>query len=201
MRHLFGALLGLTALPAVALAQPVVEPTRDVMVTYHITGNQMGRPGDPKIDTIKMGYSAGGNRTWIEPAGSSMRMIADKSAGRMFVIMLDKQVYMEMPYDPHKAMTFSAENAKFSRTGTATIAGIGCTMYDVQGQKENGTACLTDDGVLLKAVTKDPQHPHTLEATAVQYGSQPASAFAPPDGFQKMDMAKMMGQQGRPPGG
>ena len=201
MKYLFGALLGLAALPVVALAQPVVEPTRDVVVTYHIIGDQMGRSDGPKIDTVTIGYSAGGNRTWIEPGGSSMRMIADKTAGRMFVIMLDRHMYMEMPYDPHKAMTFSAENARFSKTGTATIAGISCTTYDVQSQRENDSACLTGDGVLLKAVTKDPRHPHTLEATAVRYGAQPAAAFAPPDGFQKMDMAKMMGQQGRPPGG
>jgi Domain of unknown function (DUF4412) len=198
MKYLFGALLGAMALPVVALAQPVVEPTRDVVVTYHIMGDQVGGPDGPKIDTITIGYAAGGKRTWIEPGGSSMRMIADKAAGRMFVVMLDKHMYMEMPYDPHKAMTFSAENSKFSKTGSATIAGIGCTTYDVQGERENGSACLTSDGVLLKAVTKDPQHPHTLEATSVRYGAQPQAAFAPPDGFQKMDMSKLMGRQ---PGG
>ena len=193
MKYVFMALLGL-ALPVGAMAQPAWQPTRDVEVTYHLTGKT---PPGTQGDTVKMGFTSGSKRTWVEPPGQKVRMIVDRPAGKMLVIMNEQHSYMEMPYDPKKVMTFNGSEAKFTRTGTATIAGVGCTTYDVQSPQQVSTVCLTDDGVLLKAVSGDPAHPGGLEAVSVRYGAQPASAFAAPDGYQKMDMSRM----GRAPGG
>lgn len=185
----------LAAFPAAA--QPVVQPTRDVVVEYHITGAGMTTPGRNHVDSVKISYAARGQRMRMEPGGQPVFVIVDRNAGHTTMVMTDKHMFMEMPYDARQTMNFSPENAHFTRRGTATVAGLTCTEYDVQSQQHNGTVCLTSDGVMLRAVSTDPQHNGSMEATSVAYGPQPDSVFAPPPGFQKMDIPHM---QGRPPG-
>ncbi|HET6606909.1 MAG TPA: DUF4412 domain-containing protein [Rhodopila sp.] len=195
---MLAGVFAVAAYPVRGSAQPVVQPTRDVSVQYHVTGDSMAGPGQGHVDSIKISYGSGGQRMRIEPVGQPAFMIVDRSAGHMTVVMSGQNMYMDLPYDPHKVMDFSPANAKFTQRGTATVAGLTCTEYDVQSQQHNGTVCLTSDGVMLRAVSKDPQHQGSLEATNVAYGPQPDSVFQPPPGFQKMDMAHM-GQRGRPP--
>jgi hypothetical protein len=196
MRYLLAA-LAIAMTPVCAMAQPATKPTRDVVVTYHVTGNTMGGPGQGPVDTIRIGFTAGAQRTWIEPVGQPYRMIADRTTGQMTMIMMDKHLYMQMPYDQKRIMNFEGDDDTFTRKGTATVAGLACTVYDVQGPQHSGTACLTDDGVLLKGDSQSQQRHGTIEATAVDYGTQPEEAFQPPAGFQKMDMSQM----GRRPSG
>ena len=195
---LVAEVVAIAAYPVCGFAQPVVQPTRDVAVQYHIVGESMVGPGQDHLDTIKISYGAGGQRMRIEPSGQPAFMIVDKSAGRMMVVMSGQKMYMEMPYDAHRMMDFSPANAKFTPRGTATVAGLTCSEYDVQSQQHNGSVCLTSDGVMLRAVSNDPRHQGSIEATNVAYGPQPESAFQPPLGYQKMDMAHI-GQQGRAP--
>ncbi|HVY14478.1 MAG TPA: DUF4412 domain-containing protein [Rhodopila sp.] len=198
LKHLIKiAVALLIACPVAALAQPLIQPTRDVVVTYRISGQGMVPPGQPSVETIRIGFAAHAQRTYVEPVGQPYRMIADRASGHMTMIMLQQHMYMEMPYDQSKVMNFSTENAKFQRKGMKTIAGLSCTEYDVQSPRHNGTACLTDDGVLLQAEGQDANHDGSMEATVVSYGPIPDNAFAPPPDFQKMDMARMGGAMHR----
>src|ERR1700753_3703163 len=168
-RALVAGVVAIAAYPVCGFAQPVIQPTRDVAVQYHIVGESMVGPEPGHLDKIKISYEAGGQRMRIEPGGQPAFMIVDKSAGRMMVVMSGQKMYMEMPYDARRMMDFSPANAKFTPRGTETVAGLKCTEYDVQSQQHNGSVCLTSDGVMLRAVSEDPQHQGSIEATNVAY--------------------------------
>jgi hypothetical protein len=184
------ALAVAAAMPAAAQDHPVLQPTRDVMVEYHMIGVT---PGDHRSDTVRMYYTDHGTKLRIEPLGQPAYSIMDRTAGRMIMVMTTQHMYTELPYDPKRVMAFEATDASFTRRGTDTVAGVGCTIYDVRRQDRSGQVCLSDDGLLLR-VSGDVTGRGTggLEATRVAFGPQPASLFAPPPDFQKMDIAGVM---------
>jgi hypothetical protein len=190
-----------------AADRPTLQPTRDVVVEYHILSQTGAPPGAPRPDSMKVYFSANGTRMRIEPGGQPAYIVMDRTAKRMEMIMPSQRSYMELPYDAKQVESFSAaEGSTFTRKGSNTIAGIKCTVWDVQSPQGNGSACITDDGVMLRAEGQDAQHHGGgMEATSVVYGAQPAGLFMPPDGFRKMGMPAGMGAPpgapgGRPPG-
>ncbi len=183
------------ALPAAAQDHPaIMQPTRDVMVEYHVAGAMQGAQ---RSDTIRMYFADHGMKMRIEPVGQPAYSIVDRGAARMVMVMAEQRAYMELPYDPKRVMAFDDKSATFSRVGSDTVAGISCTIYDTKRQNNSGQVCLSDDGLMLRAKS-DSQSPGgggVMEATRVSYGPLAATLFAPPADFQKMDMASM----GRPP--
>lgn len=183
--------LGLAAaLPAAAQDHPpVMQPARDVTVEYHVAGVTQG---ERRSDTVRMSFTDRGMKLRIEPVGQPGYSIMDRTAGRMFIVMAPQHAYMEVPYDPKRVMAFDDKDSTFTRRGTDTIAGIGCTIYDTRRQEYSGQVCLSDDGLLLRAKSDNSaQAGGGLEATRVTYGPQPASLFVPPPDFQKMDVPNM----------
>lgn len=194
LKHAVAAAVLAVALPAGAQASPTLHPTRDVVVQYHVSGRAAG-PGQSSDVTIH--YKAGGKRMRIEPQGQPGYMIVDRTMGTMEMVMPSQHLYMELPYDPKKVMSFEGSNAKFTRRGSDAVAGLQCTVYDVKSNKRTGEVCLTDDGVMLRAKNGGPQHASTLRATKVTYRTQPASLFTPPPGFHKMDASNLPQMGGR----
>jgi hypothetical protein len=125
--------------------------------------------------------------------------IVDRNRKRSTMVMTQMRMYMEMnaeegPMAPHVG---ADENARFARKGTATVAGLSCTLWEISNPKgDGGTGCITDDSVMLRFLTRNGEG---LEATKVTYAPIPAASFAVPAGFQKMDMPAMGGMGG--PGG
>jgi hypothetical protein len=179
--------LGLTvAATAAAQDHPLLQPTRDVMVEYHVSGVA---PGQHRSDTVRMYFTGHGTRLRIEPVGQPAYTILDRTTGRMMMVVTARHLYVEMAYDPKRVLAFQYDDETFTRTGTDTVAGIGCTIYDAKRQGHSGQVCVSDDGVLLRAKSDNPaQAGGELEATRVAYGPQPASLFAPPPDFQKMEI-------------
>jgi hypothetical protein len=198
---LLATAIGLLGMPALAQERPMMQPTRDVMVEYHVAG---GSEGQPRANTVRMYFTDRGSKLRIEPVGQPGYSIMDRSAGRMIIVMAPQRMYMEMPYDAKQVMSFDNKDATFTRRGTDNVAGIRCTVFDGKSQEHSGQVCVSDDGVMLRAKS-DPGSPGgSLEATSVTYGPQSASLFAPPADFQKMDTSHLpqgMGPPGgRPPG-
>lgn len=186
----------LVAVRATADAPPRLQPNRDVTVTYRVLG-EVARPANtPAVNAIRISYTAAGARLRVEPVGQSTYMLIDRLAGRMMMVMPAQHRFMELPYDPSRDPQIAAKDAQFTRHGHATVAGMDCTEYDVRSSHGEGTACLTDDGVMLRAkgMTSERQG-GGLEATEVAYGPQPAAAFVQPPDFQRMEMPQM----GQPP--
>ena len=178
-----------TAQPAAAQDHPQLRPSRDVMVEYHILNVH---PGDHRSDTVRMFFADDGMKMRIEPAGQPGYSIVDRRTHRMLLVMVPQHMFMEVAYDPSHIMDFDATDATFRRLGPDTVAGIACTNYEVERQGRHGQACLTRDGVLLRARSENAGQPGGgMEAVSVAYGPQPAALFAPPPDYRKMDMTTM----------
>ncbi len=183
------------AVPAAAQDHPLFHPSHDVMVEYHVVNT---RPGDHRSDTVRMYFTDGGMKIRMEPVGQPGYSIIDRHANLMLMVMVPQHIYVEMTYDPKRIMAFDETDATLTRSGSDTVAGIGCTVYDAERQGHRGLLCISSDGLLLRARSNDPGAPNGgMEATSVTYGPQPASLFVPPPGFQRIDPAAM--GHGMPP--
>ncbi|MBP0495975.1 hypothetical protein [Roseomonas indoligenes] len=192
------AALVLPALPAMAQnAPPATLPTRDVAVTYRALGN--GAPPEP----FRMAWSVADGKQRVDPPGGMGWMLVDRKAGTAVMVMDAQRMLMPMPSQAVRALTQSVpEGVRFERRGTATIAGLGCTEWAASGPQGQGVACLTEDGVTLRATGQGPNGQQGgIEATEVRYGTQDPAHFQVPQGYQTMQgMPGMPGSPGGAPG-
>ncbi|MBI0536362.1 DUF4412 domain-containing protein [Roseomonas sp. KE2513] len=187
------------ALPGVAFAQGApanIRPTRDVAVTYRLGG----MPGQPNAgpQEMRMSWSITEGKQRVDPPGGMGWMLIDRRANSAVMVMEPQRMVLTLPADAAAAMSQDAPpNARFTRKGTAQVAGLSCQEWDVAVPQGTSTICVTEDGVMLRAASPLPDGSGTsrLEATEVRYGAQDATRFRVPDGFQTMQMPT------QPPGG
>jgi hypothetical protein len=195
MRPILAALLLALPVAAAAQSQPTLFPTRDVAVTYRTSGGPQGGPQE-----VQMSWLVAQRLMRVDlPAGgapgpmSGGWMLLDQRNNRAQVVI--EQQRMVMNVDGHAVpggQGFNpSPNARFTREGNERIAGTACTVWRVEDGANRARACLTDDGVLLRA-QNDSQPGQTLEATRIAYGAQDASRFQVPAGYQALDAARMM---------
>jgi hypothetical protein len=189
-------------LPARAQDRPtLLAPSRDVAVVYRTEGGMGGPPGNRGASggghEIRMYFSNGGMLMRVETNATAQQayMIVDRTAQRTTMVMPAQHMYVDMPSrGPMQNGMVLTDDMQFRRTGTDTIAGIGCTVWEAHGPRGDGSACITDDGVMLRAKSSDGRG--LMEATQVSYGPQSPTLFQPPAGFTRMQMPA-----GMPPGG
>ena len=173
--------------------RPLLLPTHDVAVTYAL--DHQG-PGAPKQAHVY--YSAGANKLRLENPGEKQIIIFDRAARTTTMLMMRQHIYFQLPIDPETELGFMlTPDMKFERAGSETIAGHRCTDWTVQSSRITGTACITDDGVLLLGRGREGTAGGGVEAVAVSYAPQPAALFAPPPDFRKIDMAIAPEKPGR----
>jgi hypothetical protein len=191
--------------PAAAQDRPPDVPTRDVTATYRVEG---GAPNSGP-QTIKMSYKANGDRMRVDEDHVSYT-IMDGTTKRTYMVSTPERSYMEAPFDPQAERGFVPPGLKFSREGTDTVAGLPCTVWKAQMQNNTSTACITADGVMLRAEQGGgaPGEPaQRIVAVSVDYSPQPDSLFVPPAGFRRVQPppgppgGMQGGPQGGPPGG
>ncbi|MFT8246496.1 DUF4412 domain-containing protein [Roseomonas sp. BN140053] len=183
------ATLALVALPA--LAQPAnMRPTRDVSVTYRMSGMAGVPPQDMRMD-----FSASTGRQRVDPPGGVGWMLIDRQANSAVMVMDAQRATMAMPPATVAAMTQEVPaGATFARKGTATVAGTSCTEWDMTAGGGKGTSCITEDGVLLRTVTTAPNGVTvTMEATQVNYGPIDPARMTLPSGYTAMQAPPMPG--------
>lgn len=194
-RALAAALMAapLAALPATANADAPsrIQPTRDVTVTYRVLSDTTTPAGMPRPTSLRISFAAGGTRVRVEPGNGPMYLLLDRSAQRLTIVMPPQHSLMDLPYDPSRDPQRLAADARFTRRGEATVAGLRCTEWDVRTRDGTGTACLTTDGVLLRGSGAVSQHHGGIEATEVSYAPIPADALTPPPGFQRVEMPQL----------
>ena len=177
-------ILASAAMPVLALAEerPVMVPTRDVAIVYHMISQ---RPGD-----LRMSIQASTGLAHVQGPNQRGYVIVDRKARQMTLVMSDKQLYMVMTIpDGQQRSPELDTTAKFKRQGTDTVAGVGCTVWEYSGEHANGTACITDDGVMLRV--QDSATHNGMEAAEVTYAPQPDSDFQPPAGYTKQEVPPM----------
>lgn len=181
------AALALVAAPA--LAQPAnLRPTRDVSVTYRMSGIANAPPQE-----VRMDFSASTGKQRLDPPGGMGWMLVDRQAGSAVMVMDAQRTIMTLPREAAAAMTQEVPaGATFARKGTATVAGTACTEWDMTAGEARGTSCITDDGVLLRSTTTVPGGAApttiTMEATRVAYGPIDPARVTVPSGYATMQM-------------
>ncbi len=178
------ALLACAANPAGAAPdRPRILPDRDVTVQYAVTSSAPGAPanvtahiasdGHVRIDTPDRGsflYASGSSKArWVMPQGG---------------------LYLEVPVGIALAGALApGPDVHFTRIGRATVAGLSCTQWQVSVPRGSGTACVTDDGVILRGEGEDGRgHTGSILATQVAFAQQPADLFEPPPGAQRFSL-------------
>jgi hypothetical protein len=199
-RTALAASLLLAAAPAAAQERPLLTPSRDVTVTYRLIGDSPG--GAPPPLAVSWQAATGTMRTDM-PGGMGW-MVADTRNGRAFMVMEQMRMVMDIPAAQAQAMVARAGSpqARFRREGTATVAGLRCTVWSVQDGDSQGRSCITEDGVMLRAEGTHQGRSGGMEATQVTYAPQDPARFQRPQGYQTMQMPPgiMPGQGAMPPG-
>lgn len=168
---------------------PLMRPTRDVAVVYHVEGTPAAG-GAPQTHTIRMAWGDGGEALRVEIDAQPVVTLINFKRRRMEVLILPRQVALEAPLDPNLIPGFAIPpGATAARAGTDSVDGYGCTVWKLTGPQGVGEACITQDGLVLRAQgNAGQQGAGRLEATSVTYAPQPPSLFTPPPGFQRMDL-------------
>jgi hypothetical protein len=196
MRTTLAAALLAAALPLAAQAQdrPQIFPTRDVAVTYRVAGQ--GQQAE-----LTMLWSAAGRLMRMNMPGGVGFIVADHQNQRGFMVMEAMRSILDVPMDQAGGLQRDMENARFTRGGTEKIAGIDCTVWRYQGQAQSGEACITSDGVMLRAQGAAEGQQGRMEAVRVSYGPQDAAQFQRPQGYQTMQVPQgIPGAPGQRPG-
>lgn len=174
-----------TALAVPALAQPAnMRPTRDVTVTYRMTG----LAGAPPQET-RMAFSASTGKQRVDPPGNTGWMLIDRRANTAVMVMDAQRMAMAMPPATVAAMNQEAPaGATFTRKGTATVAGTSCVEWEISMGQMRGTNCMTEDGVLLRASSTSNGNTMVMEATQVTYGPIDPARLTVPAGYTTQQM-------------
>lgn len=125
-----------------------------------------------------------------------MAVVNNAESGERFVLMTNDGVTraMNMSSIDYKnpAEDWGAEyRSTAHRTGSCAVAGESGSEWTNESNGATRTACVTDDGIILKA-TEDGRT--TWETTSVQRGAQSADLFVMPPGVQAVDMSAIAGQ-------
>jgi len=190
---------GVTA--ATAQDRPPLMPARDVAVTY-----QVQPEGAPQPQLVRVFFKGGGGLMRVDgppaPPGSNLPggiqgdMVMDRDAKIMTVVLNTPRIFMEIPErDTIRSPFVLDESMQFTRSGTGSVAGQGCTNWSITAGQGNATACVTADGVVLSEQGVDGQgNKGRLVATEIHYGALPPDLFKPPAGFQRVSHPANMGQ-------
>ena len=178
---------------AAAQERPPTVPTRDVDVTYRV--------GQGASMEQRTRWQVSEQRMRIDTPTPGVYMIVDYASRRMSLVSDADRGVLELPAKdgampgslagplagspPGNLLGQAARGARasFERVGTARIAGLGCTEWQtLDSQGAATTACITEDGVLLRA----RQGAQVLaEAARVAYGPLDPAAFRVPDGYAR----------------
>jgi hypothetical protein len=189
------AVLLALAAPAAAQERPVFPPTHDVAVTYRVTLAQPNTPPE-----LVMRYSAAKDRFRVEGGLPGARVsgtnltgyvLVDHKSGRASLVIEQLGVMMDAPPRAGLDQAFLLENGRrFVRQGADTVAGLRCTVWTVEGDTASGTACVTAEGVVLRAGGHDRKgRAGSIEATQVEVGPQAEALFFPPANVHRLDLA------------
>ncbi|WP_187830472.1 DUF4412 domain-containing protein [Siccirubricoccus phaeus] len=185
------------ALPAAAQDRPVFKPKRDVSVTYRSTGGQAAG------QELRMSWLVAEQKLRVDMPGGMGWSLVDEPAQKMFMVMDAQRMVMEMPlHGPQGQLipTSPPASARFTRLGTATVAGVRCTNWRYEDGESRGEGCVTDDGVMLRSQGSHQGQSGGVEATQVTYAAQDPARFRLPQGYQAMQMpGRMGGGAGGPP--
>jgi len=168
----------LLAAPAAAQTRPSVLPTADAAVTYRLSGAAQGQ-----LQELRLSFLASQGLVRVDAMPGAW-IVADGRGRSGFMVIEAQRTVMDLPSEGNAAAALPRASASFVREGTDRIAGLPCTIWRVTDEGRSSRACLTEDGLMLRAEGTQGR----MEAIAVSRAPLDASAFARPAGFRSMAM-------------
>ena len=184
------ALLGFVSPPAMAQAAgaagPVVAPTRDVAVTYRMTGGR-------EAGELRVSWLVAEQKMRLEtPKGV---FIQDGRENRDTILMTEQRMFVTGTSDRRRGrgLSLAEPGDTVAREGTDRVAGHECAVWRIEAKKEDPDdeaqvkrACVTADGVPLRVVEEGEER-RTTVATKVEYARQDPAQFGVPEGYRPFD--------------
>jgi len=169
------------SLPALAQEAPRLFPSRDVAVTYRVSG------AGP-MQEVTMAWAAAPRLMRVELPGMGYT-VADFVGQKGFMVMqMPQPMVMDIPMAQAASHVRALESARFTKLGADRVAGVACTNWRHEGPQGSGTGCFTDDGVMLRSQGSAPGVQGALEALRVTYGPQDIARFQRPAGAPSIQM-------------
>lgn len=135
-------------------------------------------------------------RMEVQSAEGEFAMINNGESGESFVLMTQGGRTMAMQAsatnftNPTEAWTANFGSVA-TRTGSCSVAGETGSEWTQQDEDGSSTACVTDDGIILRGAEDGRV---TWETTSVQRGPQSDDLFVLPPGVAVMDATAIAGQ-------
>jgi len=184
--------------PALAQERPAQLPSRDVAVSYRVLGRAA-----QQARAIHVRFIAALRQLRVETDERGMGfLLVDPTARTAKMVVPGVRHFVELPIARDKrAVLLFGDRLVFSRRGRAQVAGYDCTIWEVRGGGDTATACITADGVLLRAQGKTGDLAGSeLQATKVEYAVQPAALFQLPADYRPLALPDLLRPFIRPPG-
>jgi hypothetical protein len=164
--------------PAHAGDRPAFLPNRDVVVAYDVAA-----PGRP-VRVYQLSYDAADQRARIDDVAQGLYFLVDLPAGAARLVVPALHSVVNAPdLSALTAQINDAGNARFTPLGPGRYAGLACEKFLVLSRQGSGTACLTQDGVILHFTGHDSKGSAEVTASSVSYQPVSPNDVAPPQGF------------------
>ena len=176
IQRLLSAVLMLAATTAAAHAgeRPVTMPTRDVDVTYAMSGSTL---------TQRIRWAAADGRLRVDPPRAGLYLVMDYHAKRLFAVRDAERAVLELNAGSVGVPGLGGEGT-YARGEVAQVAGLACTEWTTRdaagGEAE---VCFTADGVMLQARRGERV---LVEAARVTYGDIPPDVFQVPADYRRV---------------
>jgi hypothetical protein len=162
-------------------------PTRDVDVVYMMV--QADAHGAPRVVEERMRWAAEPGLLRIDPPTPGLWIVVNTRTRRLATVRESDRSVLEI--DSAQAMPAPPPDADFLRHGNDTVADVPCTEWlttDMAG--EATLACITGDGVLLRAIAARGV---LLEALHLNYATQDPSLFQIPQDYRRIQPKPLKG--------
>lgn len=148
--------------------------------------------------TQKVYNDDGKIRTEMSMQGMQMVTIVRPDLQKVYQVMVDQKMVMEMPFDPNKfKKQMAAANGPqgtFAVVGPETVEGVACTKYKVTSSKDKNVFFFwIDAGTKAPVKMAAEDNSVTIHWKNYKAGPQDASLFEVPAGYQVMQMPSMPG--------
>ncbi len=175
------ALLPTLAAAAVAAEErPPIRPTRDVDITYTMTGAD--DRGQPRTLSERMRWAPAAGLLRVDPPTPDVYFIVQMQQHHLLAVREAARTVMLLEADTAALVPGVGHASHFERGAAATVAGLPCTDWNTQDTGgQPATVCLTEDGVLLRAKQGEQV---LVQARTVDYATADPAVFQVPAGFQ-----------------
>ena len=169
--------------------RPMLQPNRDVTVTYRVEGAAASAIPGGVDGPLRLSWDAARQRLRAEAEGRPQAVLVDLPNHTATMLDETMRAAVALPVRERDLQPLTLDGARLTRRGASSVAGMDCTNWDVQSKRGAGTVCMTADGVALRAEGAVDGRKGSFTATSVRYGEVAPGLFTPPPGYFALDLA------------